>query len=152
MNWVLKGRVWFETKKECFPFWYVFFFAFDLLAFCSQRTAFRFSVVRVNKYFINYPNSLGFSFEIPYNVALIQLFDKYFHVFLQNIKACILKGKSLPLNFSITEMIIIQIPYEDTVEVTNRFKGLDPVECLTNYGQRFLTLCTRQWRKPSQIK
>ena len=33
-----------------------------------------------------------------------------------------------------------QIPYDYTVEVTNRFKGLDLIECLKNYGQRFVTL------------
>ena len=33
-----------------------------------------------------------------------------------------------------------QIPYDYTVEVTNRFKGLDLIECLENYGQRFVTL------------
>ena len=34
-----------------------------------------------------------------------------------------------------------QIPYNYTVEVTNRFKVLDPIElCLKNYGQRFVTL------------
>ena len=27
-----------------------------------------------------------------------------------------------------------QIPYDYTVEVTNRFKGLDMIECLRNYG------------------
>ena len=27
-----------------------------------------------------------------------------------------------------------QIPYDYTVEVTNRFKGLDLIECLMNYG------------------
>ena len=32
-----------------------------------------------------------------------------------------------------------QIPYNYTVEVTNRFKGLDLTECLENYGQRFIT-------------
>ena len=32
-----------------------------------------------------------------------------------------------------------QIPYDYTVEVTNRFKGLDLIECLKNYGQRFVT-------------
>ena len=30
-------------------------------------------------------------------------------------------------------------PYDYTVEVTNRFKGLDLIECLKNYGQRFVT-------------
>ena len=33
-----------------------------------------------------------------------------------------------------------QIPYDYTVKVTNRFKGLDLIECLKNYGWRFLTL------------
>ena len=37
-----------------------------------------------------------------------------------------------------------QIPYNYTVEVTNRFKGLDPIECLKNYGPRFVTLYGRQ--------
>ena len=29
-----------------------------------------------------------------------------------------------------------QIPYDYTVEERNRFKGLDLIECLMNYGQR----------------
>ena len=33
-----------------------------------------------------------------------------------------------------------QIPYDYTVEVRNRFKGLDLIECLKNYGWRFMTL------------
>ena len=37
-----------------------------------------------------------------------------------------------------------QIPYDFTVEVTNRFKGLDLIECLKNYGRRFVTLYRRQ--------
>ena len=37
-----------------------------------------------------------------------------------------------------------QIAYSYTVEVTNRFKGLDVIECLKNYGQRFMTLYRRQ--------
>ena len=36
-----------------------------------------------------------------------------------------------------------QIPYDYTVEVTNRFKGLDLIECLKNYGRRFMTLYRR---------
>ena len=35
-----------------------------------------------------------------------------------------------------------QIPYDYTVEVRNRFKGLDQIECLMNYGWRFVTLYT----------
>ena len=33
-----------------------------------------------------------------------------------------------------------QIPYNYIVEMTNRFKRLDLIECLRNYGQRFVTL------------
>ena len=45
-----------------------------------------------------------------------------------------------------------QIPYDYTVEVTNRFKGLDLIECLKNYGQRFVTLYRRQKSRPSPRK
>ena len=37
-----------------------------------------------------------------------------------------------------------QIPYDYTVEMTNRFKGLNLIECLKNYEQRFMTLYRRQ--------
>ena len=37
-----------------------------------------------------------------------------------------------------------QIPYNYTVEVTNRFKGLDLTECLKNYERRFVTLYRKQ--------
>ena len=45
-----------------------------------------------------------------------------------------------------------QIPYDYTVEVTNRFKGLDVIESLMNYGQRFMTLYRRQGSRPSPWK
>ena len=34
------------------------------------------------------------------------------------------------------------------MEVRNRFKGLDLIECLMNYGRRFMTLYRRQGSKP----
>ena len=37
-----------------------------------------------------------------------------------------------------------QIPYDYTVAVRNRFKGLDLIECLKNCGQRFVILYRRQ--------
>ena len=40
-----------------------------------------------------------------------------------------------------------QIPYDYVVEVTNRFKGLDLIECLKHYGRRFMTLYKRQWSR-----
>ena len=45
-----------------------------------------------------------------------------------------------------------QIPYDYTVEVRNRFQGLDLTECLMNYGRRFLTLYRRQGSRPSPRK
>ena len=39
-----------------------------------------------------------------------------------------------------------------SVEVTNRFKGLDLTECLKNYGWRFMTLYRRQGARPSPPK
>ena len=45
-----------------------------------------------------------------------------------------------------------QMPYDYTMEVTNRFKGLDLIECLKNYGQRFMTLYRRLGSRPSPWK
>ena len=42
-----------------------------------------------------------------------------------------------------------QILYDYTVEVRNRFKGLDLIECLMSYGMRFVTLYRRQGSRPS---
>ena len=47
---------------------------------------------------------------------------------------------------------INQIPYHYTVEVRNRFKGLDLIEFLMNYGWRFITLYRRQGSRPSPRK
>ena len=44
------------------------------------------------------------------------------------------------------------IPYNYTVEVTNRLKGLDLIEFLKNYGMRFVTLYGRQGSRPSPRK
>ena len=45
-----------------------------------------------------------------------------------------------------------QIRYDYTVEVRNRFKGLDLIEFLMNYGLRFMTLYRRQGSRPSPWK
>ena len=45
-----------------------------------------------------------------------------------------------PLRYDIN-----QIPYNYTVEVTNRFKGLDLIDRVPeNYERKFMTLCKRQ--------
>ena len=45
-----------------------------------------------------------------------------------------------------------KIPNNYTVEVRNRFKGLDLIECLMSYGWRFVTLYSRQGSRPSLWK
>ena len=44
------------------------------------------------------------------------------------------------------------IPYNYTVEVTNKFKELDLIKCLKKYGWRFVTLYRRQRSRPSPRK
>ena len=51
---------------------------------------------------------------------------------------------SVPFRYDLS-----QIPYDYTVEVTNRFKGLDLIEYLMNYGWRYMTLYRRQGSRPS---
>ena len=46
-----------------------------------------------------------------------------------------------------------QIPYDYTVQVRNRFKGLDLIDRMPmDYGQRFVTLYRRQGSRPSPRK
>ena len=45
-----------------------------------------------------------------------------------------------------------QSPYDYTVEVRNRFKELYLIECLMNYGWRFVTWYRRQGSRPSPWK
>ena len=45
-----------------------------------------------------------------------------------------------------------QIPYDYTVEVRNRFKGLAVIDCLMNHGLRLVTLYRRQGSRPSPRK
>ena len=45
-----------------------------------------------------------------------------------------------------------QILNDYTVEVRNRFNGLDLIECLMNYGWRFMTLYRKQGSRPSPRK
>ena len=45
-----------------------------------------------------------------------------------------------------------QIPFDYTVEVRNRLKGIDVIECLKNYERRFMTLYRKRWSRPSPWK
>ena len=48
--------------------------------------------------------------------------------------------------------VLNQIPYDYTMEMTNRFKGLDLIEYLKNYGWKFMTLYRRHRSRPSPRK
>ena len=63
-----------------------------------------------------------------------------------------LKLKNVEKTTRLFRYDLYQIPYDYTVEVRNRFKGLDRIECLMNYGQRFVTLYRRQESRPSPRK
>ena len=63
-----------------------------------------------------------------------------------------LKLKKVGKTTEIFRYDLSQIHYDNTVEVINRFRGLDLIECLKNCGWRFITLFLRQWQKPSQRK
>ena len=52
-----------------------------------------------------------------------------------------------PFNYDLNE-----IPYDYTMEVRNRFKGLDLIEYVVNYGMRFMTLYRRQGSRLSPRK
>ena len=63
-----------------------------------------------------------------------------------------LKLKKVEKNTRSFRYDLNQIPYDYTVEVRNRFKGLDLIECLMNYGMRFMTLYRRQGSRPAPWK
>ena len=48
-----------------------------------------------------------------------------------------------PLSYDLSPFL-----YDYTLEVRNRFKGLDLIECLMNYGWRLMTLYRRQGSRP----
>ena len=45
-----------------------------------------------------------------------------------------------------------RMPYDYTVEMRNRYKRLDLIECLMNYGWRFVTLYRRRGSRTSPQK
>ena len=52
----------------------------------------------------------------------------------------------------VSQSSVNQIPYNYIVEVRNIFKGLDLIECLMNYGWRFMTLYRREGKDHPQGK
>ena len=63
-----------------------------------------------------------------------------------------LKLKKVGKTTGPTRYHLHQIPNDYTLEVRNRFKGLDLIESLMNYGWRFMTLYRRQGSRPSPWK
>ena len=92
--------------------------------------------------------SLQPKIEKHYTVSKIK--TRGYHVLL--IAKSRLKLKKVGKTTRPFQYDINQIPYDYTIEVTNRFKLLDLIECLKNYGWRFVTLHRRQWSRPSQRK
>ena len=68
------------------------------------------------------------------------------------IAKCRLKLKKLEKTTRPFRYNLNQIPYDYTVDMRNRFKGLDLIDCLMNYGWRFMTLYRRQQSRPTQEK
>ena len=64
-----------------------------------------------------------------------------------DLKLTIVEKTTRPFRYDLN-----QIPYDYTVEVRNRFRGLDLIECLMNYGWRFVTFYRRQASRPSSRK
>ena len=52
-----------------------------------------------------------------------------------------------PFRYELNQML-----YNYTGEMTNRFKGLDLIQCLKNFGQRFVILYRRLGSRPSPRK
>ena len=65
---------------------------------------------------------------------------------------CSLPGSSVHGIFQARVLEWGAIAFSDTMEVRNRFKGLDLIDCLKNYGWRFETLYRRQGSIPSPRK
>ena len=67
---------------------------------------------------------------------------------------CSLPGSSVHgiCQARVLEWVAIAFSHDYTVGVTNKFKVLDLIECLKNYGQRFMTLYRRQWSRTSPRK
>ena len=63
-----------------------------------------------------------------------------------------LKSKKVGKTTRIFRYDLNQIPYDYTVGVRNRFMGIDMIECLMNYGLKFMTLFRRQGARPSPRK
>ena len=106
---------------------------------------------------INTKISLIIFFEAKDGEALYSQQKQDHELTVAQIMNCLLPNSKLKLKkvgktTRLFRYDLDQIPYDSTVEVRNRFKELDVIECLKNYGRRFVTLYTRQGSRPSPRK
>ena len=80
-------------------------------------------------------------------LTVAQLIAKFLLIAKFRLKLKKVEKTTRPFSYNLN-----QIPYNYTVEVTNRFKGLDLIEYLKNYGQKFMTLYRRQCSRLSPRK
>ena len=97
--------------------------------------------------------AIAFSRQATYSQKKTRLGVDYgsdIKLLLQNSEFKLKKvGKTIrPFRYELNK-----IPYDYTVEVTNRLKGLDLIDrVLKKYGRKFVTLYRRQCSKPSRTK
>ena len=99
-----------------------------------------------------WPKYRSFSFSIilsKEHPGLISFRIDWLHLLVDKFRLKLNKVEKTTRPFSYD---LNQVPYDYTVEVRNRFKGLDLIECLMNYGWRFMTLYRRQGPRPSPKK
>ena len=96
--------------------------------------------------------SLQLKMEKPYTVSKNKTWSwlwlrSWIHIVKFSLKLKNVGRTTRPFRYDLN-----QITYDYTVEVTNRFKRLNLIECLKNYGWRFVTLYRKRWPKPSEEK
>ena len=100
--------------------------------------------IRLSKFFTaKYGEALYNQQKQDLELTVVQFMSSFF----QNSRLKKIRKATRPLRYDLNE-----IPYDYTVEVTNRFKGLDLIECLKNYVWRIMTLYRRQGPRPSPRK
>ena len=72
----------------------------------------------------------------------------YSHLFQNFPEMVVIKGFGIVNKAEIDVFLELSCFFHDPAEVRNRFKGLDLIECLMNYGLRFVTLYRRQGSRP----
>ena len=100
-----------------------------------------------SKYTIFYGRNMNNTFYKDWHSFFFQI-KKLFHYSNYQTPICLVGKTTRPFRYDLNE-----IPYDYTVEVRNRFQGLDLIDRgPENYGQRFVTLYRRQGSKLASRK